>query len=440
VAGVYTVTYDVSDLSANAAVQVTRTVEIVAAPVIADIYAGSETTVLGTVAAGDLSATTTSDDTYEVLAEHHQGGRPSKRVSALDHRWTFEIGSPDQVVLIIEARREANADGDDFAIEYSTDGMNFYQLVLINAETDTVRQAPLPVGTVGTVTVRVVDTDRTPGNASSDAVYIDRLFLRTTTGSSGLPQVSVAATEPNASEEGASPGEFTLTRSNSDGPLSVEVSLGGTAVSGGDYQTVDTSIAFAAGSSIATVLITPIDDSDAEVSETVTLTVVPGSGYDVGIPNTAEVTIADNDTVEVENVALAEETVHGTVSGGLADTHTSNDTSEEITEEPHVGGKRSRLEHIWTFDVTGGSSVFFSVEAYRSDTSDAFAFAYSTDGANWIDMLTVSKTSDDDSTQTFPLPSSISGTVYVRVQDTDRTKSDPVLAKLWVDHMFIRSG
>jgi hypothetical protein len=445
VVGAYTVTYDVSDAAENAAVQVTRTVEVVAAPVIADIYAGSETTVLGTVAAGDLSATTASDDTYEVLAEHHQGGRPSKRVSALDHRWTFEIGNPDQVVLIIEARRAANADGDDFAIEYSTDGAPFQPLLVsdsvplvIDSENDSVQQASLPPGTAGTVTIRVVDTDRTEGNASPDEVYIDQLLLRTTTGSSGLPQVSVAATGPNASEAGAS-GEFTLTRSNSDGPLTVEVALAGTAGSG-DYDTVDTSVAFVAGSSTATVQITPVDDSEIEGSETVMLTVVPGSGYDVGIPNTAEVTIADNDVTEVDHVALAEETVHGTASGGLVATHTPGSGYEAITEESHVGGKRSRLEHIWTFDVTGGSSVVFSVEAYRSDTSDAFVFAYSTDGANWVDMLTVSKTSDDDSTQTFPLPLSISGTVYVRVQDTDRSKDDPDLATVWVDHMFIRSG
>jgi hypothetical protein len=437
--GSYLVTYDVTDSSGNAASRVSRTVDVVAAPVAVDVHAGSELTVQGAVAAGDLNATTASDDIYEVLAEHHQGGRPSQRVSSLDHRWTFEIGNPDHAVLIVEARRDANADGDDFSFEYSTDGTTFLPLLVVASASDTVQQAALPDGTSGTVTVRVIDTDRTPGNASSDSVFIDELFLRTTTGSSGLPRVSVVATDPTAAEAGPSTGVFTLTRSDSDGTLTVEIGLAGTAGSG-DYQLVDTSVEFAAGSPTATVVITPIDDSDVEGPETVVLTVVTGSGYEVGIPEAAQVTIADDDVIEVDDIANVEETVHGTASGGLTSTHASDDSYQAITEEPHVGGKRSRLEHIWTFDVTGGSSVAFSVEAFRSSDSDEFVFAFSTDGNNWTDMLTVAKIADDDLAQTFALPAGTSGTVYVRVLDTDRTKSDPVLASVWVDHMFIRSG
>ena len=52
-----------------------------------------------------------------------------------------------------------------------------------------------------------------------------------------------------------------------------------------------------ASGSTATVLITPIDDADAEGLETVVLTVVAGSGYEVGAPDTAEVTIIDDDAV-----------------------------------------------------------------------------------------------------------------------------------------------
>jgi hypothetical protein len=438
-AATYTVTFDVTDTAGNAAVQVTRTVEVVAGPVVVDVYPISETTVLGAVANGDLSATTASDDVYEVLAEHHQGGRPSNRVSALDHRWTFEIGNPDQVVLNVEAHRDLNSESDDFLIEYSTDGTTFLPLLVIDSVDDTAQQAALPDGTSGTVIVRVVDTDRTPGNAASDVVLIDELFLRTTTGNSGLPRVSVAATDSSAAEAGISPGEFTLTRSDSVGALTVEVSLTGTAAAG-DYQPVATSVEFTAGSPTATVVITPVDDTETEGPETVVLTVVAGSGYEVGFPDAAEVTIDDDDVITVDDLAESEATVHGTSSGGFTDTHASDDTYQAITEESHVGGKRSRLEHIWTFDVTGGSTVVFGVEAYRSNSSDAFTFAYSTDGANWIGMLTVSKISDDDAAETFALPSSLSGVVYIRVQDTDRTKSDPVLATVWVDHMFIRSG
>jgi hypothetical protein len=270
-------------------------------------------------------------------------------------------------------------------------------------------------------------------------VFIDELFLRTTTGTSGLPRVSITATDPDAAESGPSPGEFTLTRSDTDGTLTVDVVFAGTAEAG-DYQPVATSVEFAPASSTATVVITPIDDAEAEGPETVVLTIVAGSGYEVGLPDAAEVTIADNDVTQVDDVAYAEETVHGAASGGFVVTHTSDGVYQAITEEPHVGGKRSRLEHIWTFNVTGGSSVVFNVEAFRSGGSDEFVFAYSVDGADWIDMLTVNKIADDDKTQMFPLPVGTFGTVYVRVQDTDRSKDDPLLATVSIDHMFIRSG
>jgi hypothetical protein len=68
-------------------------------------------------------------------------------------------------------------------------------------------------------------------------------------------------------------------------------------------------------------------------------------------------------------------------------------------------------------------------------------FAYSTDGTNFTPMVTVTKTDDDDTDQTFVLPSNLSGTVYIRVMDTDRTKGlDPQpLDTIFLDHMFIRS-
>jgi subtilisin family serine protease len=441
VLGPYTVTYDVADSSGNPATQVTRTVNVVDAPVVSDVYAVSESTIQGSISDGDWMATFSSDDVYEALTEHHSGGRPSQRVSSLDHRWTFEIGNPDHVAVIVEARRAPNPDGDDFTLEYSTDGAPFLPLLVIDGADDSIRQAALPYGTNGTVVVRVSDSDRTQGNASLDTVLIDELFLRTTSGSSGMPQVSVSATDPTAAEAGLEPGEFTLTRSNTDGTLTVAIGLSGTA-GPPDFDPVATSVDFPVGAATATVAITPVDDDDPEGSESVVLTVLPGSGYEAGVPASAVVMITDDDApLAPDAYAISETTIEGSISDGdLTATLSSDEVYEAIREEPYAGGKRSRLEHQWTFDVAGDSSVVFSVEAFRLSDSDEFVFAYSTDGTNWTDMLTVTKIADDDLAQTFALPAGTSGTVYVRVRDTDRTKSDPVLATVWVDHMFIRSG
>lgn len=51
----------------------------------------------------------------------------------------------------------------------------------------------------------------------------------------------------------------------------------------------------------------------------------------------------------------------------------------------------------------------------------------------------MTKTGDDNTVQSAALPSSLSGTVYIRVQDTDRTKGRTSLDTIYVDQMFIRS-
>ena len=135
--------------------------------------------------------------------------------------------------------------------------------------------------------------------------------------------------------------------------------------------------------------------------------------------------------------ASSESTTRGTVSGDYTDTLSSNDTYEALTEVVHAN--RSKLEHEWTFSVTGGSTVTFYVEAYKAGTEDDFDFDYSTDGSNWTNMLTVTKTSDDDNEQSYSLPSNTSGTVYIRVIDTNRVNKAKDLDTVYVDHMYIRS-
>ena len=49
------------------------------------------------------------------------------------------------------------------------------------------------------------------------------------------------------------------------------------------------------GSATAPITLTPIDDSLSEVSETAMLTLSTNPAYTVGSPNTATVTITDND-------------------------------------------------------------------------------------------------------------------------------------------------
>jgi hypothetical protein len=148
----------------------------------------------------------------------------------------------------------------------------------------------------------------------------------------------------------------------------------------------------------------------------------------------------------VDDVADSDIAVAGTVSGSYLNTQSSDDVYESI-QEIESGGKPSNrhsyLEHKWSIDVTGGSSVTFYVEAYHTANSegDDFTFAYSTTGVDgtYINMLTVTKTADDDVSQSYDLPSTTSGVVHIRVTDTDQSQGNRTLDTIYIDHIFIRS-
>jgi hypothetical protein len=110
---------------------------------------------------------------------------------------------------------------------------------------------------------------------------------------SGLPTVTVAATDTSAAEPSAT-GTFTFTRTGATtASLTVTYSVGGTATSGTDYGAIGTSVTIPAGSATATKTVTPMADSLAEAGETVTVTLAASAAYTVGIPSNAIVTIQD---------------------------------------------------------------------------------------------------------------------------------------------------
>ena len=80
----------------------------------------------------------------------------------------------------MEGFRSASADGDDFRFEWSTDGVTFTPVAasLPLADDDMDRVALLPGAPSGTLTVRVVDTDRTAGHQALDTVRVDEVWIR----------------------------------------------------------------------------------------------------------------------------------------------------------------------------------------------------------------------------------------------------------------------
>jgi hypothetical protein len=112
-----------------------------------------------------------------------------------------------------------------------------------------------------------------------------------------VPVVAVEAIDPDAAEPYFDPGLIRLTRSDSSRPVTVSLTIGGTATNGVDYELLGTTAFFDAGQTTVDLPITPTDDMLVEGPESVTVTLAPGAEYLVGDPASAEVSIADKPSI-----------------------------------------------------------------------------------------------------------------------------------------------
>ncbi|MBO6589852.1 MAG: gliding motility-associated C-terminal domain-containing protein [Muricauda sp.] len=112
------------------------------------------------------------------------------------------------------------------------------------------------------------------------------------------PVVTISASDASASESPLANGEFTVTldaTNNTGSPITINFTVGGDATPGSDYTGIGTSVDIPDGSDQATITIVPINDTDVEADETVTLTLAAGTGYTVGAPASDTVTISSED-------------------------------------------------------------------------------------------------------------------------------------------------
>jgi|GEM_PF-1015239 len=111
-----------------------------------------------------------------------------------------------------------------------------------------------------------------------------------------LPTVTVAATVPNTTRGGATPGKFTFTRAGVDPglDLTVEFSVGGSALHGVDYRRIDGYAVIPANEFTVDVPVQAFVNTNSEGPLTVTCEVNVSNSYSVGMPNVATVTIADS--------------------------------------------------------------------------------------------------------------------------------------------------
>ena len=211
----------------------------------------------------------------------------------------------------------------------------------------------------------------------------------TITAPSTTPVVSLAVTQAAGSEQGRVPIVFTVSRAGSTAStLAVSLNWGGTAANGTDYSisvsggTLSANrqtLTFAAGSTSATVTITPIDDTSIEPTETVTLAVAAGKGYTLGALASGSGSIADNDVAlpavtigatsgaEGGNPVVFTLTRTGSTSGTLAVSVITGGTATagDVGAPSIVGGTWSGS--VVTFNA--GSSTVSITYAVVNDTT-----------------------------------------------------------------------
>ncbi len=141
-------------------------------------------------------------------------------------------------------------------------------------------------------------------------------------------------------EDGATNLVYTFTRSGeTDSALTVNFGTSGTA-EGSDFSAdASGSVIIPAGVSSVSVTVNPTADSVVEADETVILTVLGGSGYQVGTSSTATGTIANDDTSTLTLAGVTSSQAEGT--GGTVTNFTFSVTLGNAVS----GGFRSGIQH-----------------------------------------------------------------------------------------------
>jgi hypothetical protein len=150
--------------------------------------------------------------------------------------------------------------------------------------------------------------------------------------------VWIDASAFDASKYGPVPGEFTFTRfgtTNTD--ATIYFTIGGTASNGLDYAAISNSIVIPAGSLTATLPILPLHNGIVEGPLTVTLTVQPSAGYQLGSPTSGTVFI-DDDMPMVRLFAVVTNVLEGSGSNGVFRLIRTGNPQFDFTAHLGVGG------------------------------------------------------------------------------------------------------
>jgi uncharacterized protein (DUF1800 family) len=170
----------------------------------------------------------------------------------------------------------------------SPGSMRFYKLEVSDVDGDTDGVSSWAENRTGLDPV-LADSD---GDGTNDGVELNAEVA--------VPDVvSIVSTTTQASEDGPLPGSFTVSRTRTLIPSSVNFTLSGTASNPGDFAaSPSTGVTFAPGQNSRQIMVNPSPDSSVEGSESVTATLATSStgGYSLDPAKTSATVIIANST------------------------------------------------------------------------------------------------------------------------------------------------
>ncbi len=331
----------------------------------------------GVITSGSYIDTFNLDTAYEALTEEQTKGKASKRRSRMTHTWTVDVVSGTTYRFHVNAYHSANTDGDDFAFEYSRDGVSFAPLLVVTktGPDNTLQTTTFgePVG--GLLYLRAVDTDRSQGNSQSDTLFVDEMFVETSWGGGG-------DTTPPAIPTGlaATPGNGVVAL---DWSSNAEPDLAGYHVyratqNGGPYSVITTSPLLASAYNDTSVsngttyyyVVTALDTSGNESADSTQVSATPQGGtapsvhvdsISVGVVNAgkgakrgqAQVSIVDNLGNPVVNAL-----VEGSFSGDFVESRTSTSNASGLAGFTTATSKKGSVGFTFCVDTVSASAPY----------------------------------------------------------------------------------
>ncbi|MDX2082223.1 MAG: fibronectin type III domain-containing protein [Terrimicrobiaceae bacterium] len=189
--------------------------------------------------------------------------------------------------------------------------------------------------------------------------------------------VTISAIQASATEAGVFPGVLRIERTGSQA-VSVQLAYSGTAEAGHDFESLAAAVEIPAGVAYVDLTVNPINNPTAQMAaNTVVATIAPSTGYSIGSPSSATITIADDDTLTNTAPLLYELVVDSPTSVVAKWTDVFQmETRFRVQYRPLGSGTWLTLDNIpansteWRVDgLSTGISYEFRVTAFQGSTS-----------------------------------------------------------------------